>query len=396
MASDLEQRLKRLLAGLPEGSYPTVSALSDAFGITEADVDKAMQALGLQAGSSPTPSVEQTVHGTANAQIGNHNVQYNISPLHTAGIEVPTVEELRELMTAPDSLSDLLEHHLVRQRSRRVLSRVLSVATEHLEWELVFQEWVKHTPELHGQAWFVKATVTRCAQHLSKEDASRRRDLFHLLFAGLLDTGQEKEALDLLKTFLTQLETVDLWVTDHWNVIYGVVKTFWKVNELGDVRQYPSEARRNETQFWVTTHLKHTADHLRRAKNANNTNQFLTALAYLLQDIDTDEMISLIDHCTRDEWLAEVLELQTARELLNALDQARQPSQWWDEEVSQDERLLRHSLSDMVAKQILRHVETQIGRTDYFYELVSRAGMKETPNGEWVSRFVLEVGHRSD
>lgn len=396
MASDLEQRLKRLLAGLPEGNYPTVSALSGAFGVTESDVNEAMRALGLQAGSLPTPPVEQTVHGTANAQIGNHNVQYNISPLNTAGTGIPTDEELRELMTAPDSLSDLLEHHLVRQRSRRVLTSVLSVATERPEWELVFQEWVKHTPELHGQAWFVKATVTRCAQRLTKEAASRRHDLFNLLFAGLLDIGQEKEALDLLRTFLTQLETVDLWETNHWNVIHGVARTFWKLDDLGDVRRYPSEARRDETQFWVTTYLNHTADHLRRAKNANNTNQFLTALAYLLQDIDTDEMISLIDHCTRDEWLAGVLDLQTARELLNALDQARQPSQWWDEDVSLQERLLRHSLSDMVARQILRHVETQIGRSDSFYELVSRAGMKETQDGEWVSRYTLAVktGHR--
>ena len=343
--------------------------------------------------------IDQTVHGTANTQVGNHNAQLNVQgPLFNVqadGEVIPSTDDLRAMMAEPDVLHDTLQHHLVQRHSKRVLTSVLAVSAEQPEWELLFQEWVKHTPALHGQTWFVKVTVQRLIEELNDADAARRYWFFKLLFNGLLDAGNEEAALELFKYLLRQLERVERWENSHWNLAYGVAKTFWLKSDLGEKRQYPSPARCEEAQHWVDIHLRHTSDQLRHARSAHNTNEFLTALAYLLDSIASDQIISLIDYCTQDDWLAEILDLQTARELLNALDHSRRHSEWWDDEDTQESRLNRHRYADFVAKQILKHVEQQIGRTDYFYELVRRAGMTALDDGTLLSRYTFEISKRT-
>lgn len=394
MASDLQERLRSLLEDLSAGSQPTIARLCLILDASEVEVRRALRELEP---SVPAASrwIEQTVHGTAHTQVGSHNAQWNVhGPLvhvQASGEVLPSEDALRAMMAEPDVLHDTLEHHLVRQHSKRVLSSVLTVSAEQPEWELLFQEWVNHTPLLHGQTWFVKATVQRFTEELSDAAAARRHGFFNLLFKGLLDAGNEKAALELFKFFLSQLEQVAHWANSHWNLLNGVTTTFWLLSDLGEKRLYPSPERRDETQHMVDLYLRHMSDHLRHARNAHNTNEFLTALAYLLDSIPSDQIITLIDYCTQDNWLAEVLDRQTARELLNALDQSRLYSAWWESEDTQESRLFRHRYADFVATQILEYVEQQIGRTEYFYELVRRAGMQETDDRTLISRYVLEV-----
>lgn len=398
MASDLQARLLVLLQNLQQAGLQQVSVeqLSEGVAAAEVDVSAALATFGAQLAVSDrgvrlAPDVfDLEVTGTANTQVGHINTQLNVSGplLHLhAGGDRPVVSTgtLREALADPAVWHDLLEEQLVRQRSRAALTRILAVSSERPEYEALFHQWLRETPEIQGQLWFVKPALRHFTEALTDEAAQRRYALLRDLMDGLLGSLAAGEATALYKAFLTQLEHAPSWGHGHWNVLNAVTELFWLTPDVREVRPYRSEAHRQEAQEWVMIYLTHLADHLLREGKANTIHHFLMGLGHLVQDIRTDEMIHVIDRATQYEVLSLVLDQQAGRQLLNGLDFSRSPNDWM-QSFDEEDRRLRHLHVDDVANQILRHLERQMGRSPYFYELVRRAGMKEDAAGRFVSR----------
>lgn len=337
-------------------------------------------------------SVEQVVHGQAYTQVGNLNTQLHVTgPLVQIGasVERPEVSAdlLREALDDAAVWHDLLEEQLIRRRSRAALRLILQVATEHPAPEALFQAWLRDTPEIQGQSWFVRPTLTHLTHALTNEVAQRRYTLLRDLMDGLFRSQAQgaRETVALFDAFLQQLEAAPDWGEGHWNVLYAVARLFWLTEQGGEMRVYVSEAQRHEAQDGAVLALSQLSHRLLRAGRVTTINHFLTALAYLVQDVRTDEVIHLILRATDHMSLATRLGLQTGRELLNGLDRARSAGPWADA-GDPGSRAMRHAFVDDVANQILKHLEQQLGRSEYFYELVRRAGMKEGADGRFVSR----------
>lgn len=377
----------------------TIAQLSQDLKAPEADVRAALLAIGQPLGISDLalrlgPEVfDLEVSGTANTQVGHMNTQLNVSgPLHfyTEGErQVISIDALREALKDSSTWYDLLEAQLVRQRSRTTLTQILAVTSEQPEYEALFHQWLSDTPDIQGQLWFVRPALEHFSKDLTTETARRRLNLLRDLMDGLLESPAADKTLKLYKTFLTQLEGVPHWGQEHWNVLNAVTELFWLTPGMREVRSYRSESLRRELQEWATIYLTQLADRLLRQGDASTINSFLMGLGHLVQDIRTDDMIHVVERATRHKVLSSVLDQYSGRQLLNGLDYARRPSSW-EEAWTDEDRRLRHSQVDDVANQILVYLEHQMGRSSYFYELVTRAGMEEDDQGNLVSRYLLK------
>jgi hypothetical protein len=267
------------------------------------------------------------------------------------------------------------------------LRLILKVTTEHPAHEALFQAWLRDTPEIQGQSWFVRPALTHLAEALTNEMARQRYDLLKELMDGLLWSQAQGvgDRVALFDDFLRLLEATPDWGEGHWNVLYAVARLFWLTAEGDEMRIYVSEAQHREAQDGAVLALSQLSQRLLRAGRATAINHFLTALAYLVQDVRTDEVIHMILRATEHASLATLLGLQTGRELLNGLDRARSAGPWIDAH-DPESRAMRHAFVDDVANQILDHLEQQIGRNKDFHELVRRAGMRLGGDGRFVSR----------
>ena len=378
MSSDFDPELIQILRRLVEiRPGASVTTLCHALNLDERLVCGALGKLDFAAPSSPI-HVSQDVVGHAFAQSGDFNtLNFTISGADVGEQQqqLPTLDNLRSLMGNPEALHDALERHLVRNSRLAVLTQVLRVSSENLDWEARFQNWLRLKPDLESQKWFFTTVLEYYVTELTAEFAEGRGSVLKAMFNNLFSAGHVDRASDHFVALMGLLQKAVSWQPEHGLLLCQSALPFWEKTNHGTAQTYPSESVREMTQRRILSAMEDLSRHIYDMRNSNAANLFLLSLAPLLNRTRSQDVVDLLNMCLDETWLDEVLSIATSKELLSVLNLARPTRFLSDFMLTPQEKTLRHLRVDVTANRILDHIRGRTASSADFDELVACAGM---------------------